>query len=107
MSMDSDQIKNLENKIESLYIIIKAHEGKIEVQGRKIETRDATIINLQQQIKEKDDLIKKLNTIDPVENNNSFVKFFDNKYLYYAWFGAFILAFLAFIGATLFYFMRK
>jgi hypothetical protein len=105
--MNSDQIKNLENKIESLNIIIKAHEGKIEVLGRKIETRDATILNLQQQIKEKDDLIKEFNIITPVENNNSFVKFFDNKYLYYAWFGAFILAFFAFIVVTFYYFLRK
>ncbi len=107
MSINSDQIKNLENKIEYLDIIIKAHKSNIEVLGRKIETRDATIINLQQQIKEKDDLIQKLNTLKPVENDNLFVKFFDNKYLYYGWFGAFILAFLALIGTTFYYFLGK
>ena len=79
MSINSDQIENLENKIEYLDIIIKAHESNIEVLGRKIETRDATIINLQQQIKEKEDLIQKLNTLKPIENNNLFIKFFDNK----------------------------
>ncbi len=107
MSIDSDQIKNLENKIEYLDIKIKAHESQIEVLVRKIETRDATIIKLQQQIKEKDDLIQKLNTLKPVKNENLFVKFFDNNYLYYGWFGTFILAFLALIGTTFYYFFGK
>jgi len=75
MSINSDQIKNLENKIEYLDIKIKAHESQIEVLVRKIETRDATIIKLQQQIEEKDDLIQNLNTTKPIENNNLFVKF--------------------------------